>query len=77
VGQHLSFTHDRKATEGYAKVRTGLGKSDRPGSQGGRVETWTMVEAIRAHKAETPKQTSLHLRLRALHFYPDRLSVSD
>jgi hypothetical protein len=31
-----------------------------------------MVEAIRAHKAETPKQTSLHLRLRALHFYPDR-----
>jgi hypothetical protein len=35
VGQHLSFTHDRKATEGYAKVRTGLGKPDRPGSQGG------------------------------------------
>ena len=35
MGQHLSFTHSRKTTEGYAKVRTGLGKSDRPGSQGG------------------------------------------
>jgi hypothetical protein len=71
VGQHLSFTHDRKATEGYAKVRTGLGKSDRPGSQGGLVETWMMVKAKRARKAETLKQTSFYLRLRAPHFYPD------
>jgi len=38
---------------------------------GGLAETWARVEAIRAHTAETPKQTSLHLRLRALHFYPD------
>jgi hypothetical protein len=37
VGQHLSFTHDRKVTKGYTKVRTGLGRSDRPGSQGGLV----------------------------------------
>jgi hypothetical protein len=41
------------------------------GITGGLVETWAMVEAIRAHKAETPKQTSFNLRLRALHFYPD------
>ncbi|MCI0564907.1 MAG: hypothetical protein MN733_41095, partial [Nitrososphaera sp.] len=34
--------------------------------------TWAMVKAIRAHNAETPKQTSLHLRLRASHFYLDR-----
>jgi hypothetical protein len=31
-----------------------------------------MVEAKRAHTAETPKQTSFNLRLRAPHFYPDR-----
>lgn len=41
------------------------------GMIGGLAETWAMVKAIRAHNAETPKQTSLHLRLRALHFYPD------
>ncbi len=44
------------------------------GMIGGLAETWARVEAIRAHNAETPKQTSLHLRLRALHFYPDRLT---
>ena len=27
-----------------AKVRTGLGKAHRPGSQGGPAETWTRVE---------------------------------
>jgi len=31
-----------------------------------------MVEAKRAHTAETPKQTSSYLRLNAPHFYPDR-----
>ena len=36
------------------------------------METWTMGTAIRARKAETPKQPSCCLRLRALHFYPDR-----
>jgi hypothetical protein len=41
------------------------------GMIGGLAETWARVKAIRAHNAETPKQTSLHLRLRALHFYPD------
>jgi len=38
---------------------------------GGFVETWARVKATRAHKPETPKQTRLHLKLRALHFYPD------
>lgn len=33
--QLLSFGFGGKAREGKAKVRTGLGKSDRPGSQGG------------------------------------------
>jgi hypothetical protein len=33
-----------------------------------------MGMAIRARKAETPKQPSHCLRLRALHFYPDRLA---
>jgi hypothetical protein len=34
-------------------------------------ETWAMVEAKRARKAETPKQPSRHLRSRAPYFYPD------
>jgi hypothetical protein len=43
------------------------------GMIGGLVETWARVEAKRAHNAETPKQPSLCLRLRAPHFYPDPL----
>jgi hypothetical protein len=35
MGWHLSFTSNGKAVRGQATVRTGLGKSDRPGSQGG------------------------------------------
>jgi hypothetical protein len=35
-----------------------------------------MVEAKRARKAETPTQTSFNLRLRAPHFYPDRIFVT-
>jgi hypothetical protein len=35
MGQHLSFTSNGKAVRVKATVRTGLGKSDRPGSQGG------------------------------------------
>ena len=35
VCQHLSLTGVGKARGGKAKVRTGLGKTDRPGSQGG------------------------------------------
>jgi hypothetical protein len=33
-----------------------------------------MVRAKRARTAETPKQTSLDLRLRASYFYPDQIS---
>ncbi len=35
VCQHLSFLGSGKAAGGHASVRTGLGKTDRPGSQGG------------------------------------------
>jgi hypothetical protein len=35
MGQHLSFTSDGKAVRVNATVRTGFGKSDCPGSQGG------------------------------------------
>jgi len=35
MNHHLSFSGNGKAVRGKAKVRTGLGKSDRPGSQGG------------------------------------------
>ncbi len=42
VCQHLSFLGDGKAAGGHARVRTGLGKTDRPGSQGGlwKRELW-------------------------------------
>jgi len=35
MSQHLSLLGFGKAAGGQAKVRTGLGKSDRPGSQEG------------------------------------------
>ena len=35
MGWHLSFISYGKAVRVQATVRTGLGKSDRPGSQGG------------------------------------------
>lgn len=44
------------------------------GMIGGLAETWAMVKAIRAHQAETPKQTSFYLMLCALYFYPDYFS---
>ena len=44
------------------------------GMRGGLAETWAMVWAKRARTAETPKQPSLGLRLRASHFYPTAIS---
>ena len=35
MSQHLSLLGDGQAAEGEAKARTGLGKTDRPGSSGG------------------------------------------
>jgi hypothetical protein len=35
MGQHLSLTSGGKAVRGKATVRTGFGKTDCPGSQGG------------------------------------------
>ena len=47
----------------------------RPSGIAGRlVETWIMEITNRARTAETPKQTSYHLRPYAPHFYPDQRS---
>ena len=40
------------------------------GMRGGLAGTWAMEKTKRARKAETPKQPSLVLRLRAPYFYP-------
>ena len=64
---HSWQVDDRRVRQGQNRTR-----EIRPsGIAGGLVETWMMVEAKRAHKAETPTQTSFNLRLRAPHFYPD------
>ena len=42
-------------------------------TRGGLAETWAMARAKRARKAETPKQPSLSLMLRAPYFYPTPL----
>ena len=48
-------------------------RENRPsGIVGGLVETWAMEMANRARTAETPKQTSHHLRPHTPHFYPDQ-----
>jgi len=39
-------------------------------ARGGLAETWAMAWATRARTAETPKQPSLSLMLRAPYFYP-------
>ena len=54
-----------------AEARTGLGKADRRGSEGGletREPWWNEAPAVqpKGYRPET-----LHLPLRALHFYPD------
>jgi len=36
-----------KSSRGEAKVRTGLGKTDRPGSKRGLAETWVMGVRLR------------------------------
>jgi hypothetical protein len=41
------------------------------GIVGRLAETWAKANAIWAHMAETPKQTSVCLRSRAPYFYPD------
>ena len=73
-------------TGGYCKVRVELPRSRilcciqhkmreiRPsGMRGALAETWAMVGAKRARKAETPTQPSLSLRLRAPYFDPTPL----
>jgi hypothetical protein len=74
VSERLSLWHVGKAVRGQAMTANRTRENRLSGMIGGLAETWARVKAIRAHNAETPKQTSLHLRLRALHFYPDRFA---
>jgi hypothetical protein len=71
VGERLSLWRHGKAVRGQAMAANRTRENRLSGMTGGLAETWAMVKAIRAHNAETPKQTSLHLRLHAPHFYPD------
>ena len=72
MGERLTLRYVGKAVRGQAMTANRTRENRLSGMIGGLAETWARVKAIRAHNAETPKQTSLHLRLRALHFYPDR-----
>src|SRR5512143_852723 len=56
--------------KGQGQNRTG--EIPPSGIVGGLAETRAMGRAKRARTAETPKQPSLCLMPRALHFYPDR-----
>ena len=63
VNERLSFRHVGKAVRGYAMTANRNREIRLSGMIGGLAETWAMVKAIRAHQAETPKQTSLHLNV--------------
>ena len=72
VRQHLSFTAvfwegPHRKCQGQNRT----GESPLSGIVGGLAETRAMGRAKRARTAETPKQPSPCLMLRALHFYPD------
>jgi hypothetical protein len=56
----------------YAKASNRTREIWPSGIIGGRTETRAMEKAKRARKAETPKQPSLGLKLRAPYLYPDR-----
>ena len=57
----------RRKSQGQNRV----GETPPLGIAGRLTEPWAMEQAKRARKAETPKQPSLFLRLRAPYFYPD------
>ena len=59
-----------KILRGYAAAANRTRESRLSGMRGGLTETWAMVEAKRARKAETPKPPSFDLRSRAPYFYP-------
>ena len=65
AGQRLSFGHIGKAYQRKLWSPTGLGKSDRPERNEGLAEPSTTVKAKRPRKAETPKQPTVPLGLRA------------
>jgi hypothetical protein len=62
VSERLSLWHVGKAVRGQAMTANRTRENRLSGMIGGLAETWARVKAIRAHNAETPKQTSLHLR---------------
>ena len=72
MNKHLSFLGYRK-TAGGDKPRSepDSGNPTVRDRRGGLAETWAMVDAKRARKAETPKQPRRHLRSSAPYFYPD------
>ena len=70
---HCGWEGLRRKGQGQNRV----GETPPLGIAGRLTEPWAMEQAKRARKAETPKQPSLFLRLRAPYFYPDqRLSLS-
>ena len=71
AGQRLSFAHAGKAIEEASQGQNRTREIRPSGIAGGLTETWAMEKAKRARKAETPKQPSLCLMLRAPYFYPD------
>ena len=60
VSKRLSLWHVGKAVRGQAMTANRTRENRPSGMIGGLAETWV-----------TPKQTSLCLRLRASHFYPN------
>jgi len=71
MSQHLRFLLGGKAAGVQATVRTGLGKSDRPGSQGGlgkRGPWWSLGTHPANRKGGL---VTLYLTMRAPQFYPD------
>ena len=63
-GETVNPPCDRKSRTGNPSPTAGRARS--------LSQPWAMEKAKRARKAETPKQPSLRLRLRAPYLYPDR-----
>ena len=70
MSQHLSLLAPWEGREGTSQGQNRTREIRPSGIVGGLAETWAMEKGKRARKAETPKQPSLCLRLRAPHFYP-------
>ena len=71
-GPALQLHRSREGSWRKAKVRTGFGKSDRPGSQGGlgKRGPWWMDMILPAYRKGLVMEP-IHLQVRAPQFYPD------